>query len=47
MDDRTGRKLWTRRDASAAGIGHNLDRYELCLSANIVELTMFELTIVE
>ena len=38
VDDRTGHKLWTRRDASAAGFGHNFDRDELCLPPNIVEL---------
>jgi hypothetical protein len=38
VDDRTGHNLWAWCDASAAGVGHNFDRDELCLPKNIVEL---------
>jgi hypothetical protein len=37
VDDRTGCKLRTWRDASARCIGHNFDRDELCLPTDIVE----------
>jgi len=39
VDGRDGRKLWSRRDASAPDTGHNFDRDELCFPAYFVELT--------
>lgn len=38
VDDRTGRKLRTWRDASASDIRHNFDRNALCLPPDIAEL---------
>lgn len=39
MDDWTSHNLWPWRDAFTSGVGHNFDRDELCLPANIIELT--------